>query len=128
VSAIHGLLFLLLYHQLKSHRFGLIWRRLPSLELLASMSLRAAVLGLVFLTVTIVIGVLWATQRFPGFYGDSKFIMTLLVWFVYGIGIALHYWLGWSGRQTIFLSLVGFVLMVISMAVRLWLPSFHGFA
>src|SRR5437867_8923017 len=35
VSAIYGVLFLLLYHDLKASRFGLIYQRLPSLEILA---------------------------------------------------------------------------------------------
>src|SRR5262245_41816320 len=129
VSAIYGLLYLLLYHDLKTSRFGLVYRRLPSLDILATMSLRAAVAGQVFLTVTIACGALWASQRFPGFWQDPKFIMTAFIWLVYGTGIALHYGLGWTGRRTIWLSLVGFALIVLSvMAARFWLPSFHGFA
>jgi len=128
VSAIYGLLYLLLYHDLKASRFGLVYRRLPSLDLLATMSLRAAVFGVVFLTVTIAIGMIWASQKFPGFYQDPKFIMTGLVWLVYTAGIALHYGLGWTGRRTIYFSLFGFGLIVFSMvAARLWLSSFHGF-
>lgn len=128
VSAIYGVLFLLLYHDLKASHFGIVYQRLPSLEILAKMSLRAAVLGVVSLTVTIAIGVLWAAQNFPGFYEDPKFIMTVAVWSVYAAGIALHYWLGWSGRRTIYFSLVGFGLILFSVvAARLWLPSFHGF-
>jgi len=128
VSAIYGVLFLLLYHDLKASRFGLVYQHLPPLEVLAKMSLRAAVLGVVFLAVTIGIGVLWASQRFPGFYDDPKFILTVVVWFVYATGIALHYGFGWGGRRTVYFSLVGFALVLLSaMAARLWLPSFHGF-
>ena len=129
VSAIYGVLYLLLYHDLKSSRFGIVYRRLPSLDLLAMMSLRAAVLGLVFLTATIALGALWASQRFPGFYRDPKFVMTLIVWAVYAGGIGLHYQLGWTGRRSIYISLFGFALIVFSvMAARLWFQSFHGFA
>lgn len=128
VSAIYGVLFLLLYHDLKASRFGIVYQRLPSLEVLARMSLRAATVGVVFLTVTIVIGVVWASQQFEGFYGDPKFILTVVVWLVYAAGVALHHWLGWSGRKTIYFSLVGFALIVFSVvAAKLWLPSFHGF-
>lgn len=129
VSAIYGVLFLLLYHDLKASRFGIVYQRLPSLEVLAKMSLRAAVFGAAFLTVTIGIGILWASQRFPGFYGDPKFILSVFVWLVYAVGIACHYGFHWSGRKTIYFSLVGFALIVFSvLAARLWLPSFHGFA
>ena len=109
-------------------RFGLVFQRLPPLDVLAKMSLRAAVLGVVFLAVTIGIGILWASQSFPGFYQDPKFILTVFVWMVYAIGISLHYGLGRGGRRTIYFSLVGFALIVLSVvAARLWLPSFHGF-
>lgn len=129
VSAIYGVLYLLLYHDLKASRFGLLYQRLPPLDSLALMSFRAAVLGLVFLTVTITFGAIWAAQRFPSFYEDPKFILTAVVWVVYSIGIGLHYGLGWGGRKTVYFSLFGFVLIVFSvMAARLWLPSFHGFA
>jgi ABC-type uncharacterized transport system permease subunit len=129
VSAIYGVLYLLLYHDLKASRFGLVYQKLPPLEVLAKMSLRAAVLGVVFLTVTIAIGVLWASQQgVPDFYRDPQLIFTVCVWMVYAAGCALHYWFGWSGRRTIYFSLVGFSLIVLSvMAARLWLVSFHGF-
>ena len=130
VSAIYGILYLFLYHDLKASRFGLFYRRLPSLDILAAMSLRATVLGVVFLAVTIGFGALWAWQQhFPGFYQDPKFILTAVVWIVYVVGISLHYGLGWTGRRTVYFSLFGFVLILLSvMAARLWLPSFHGFA
>ncbi|MDM7914077.1 MAG: cytochrome c biogenesis protein CcsA [Candidatus Eisenbacteria bacterium] len=57
VSAIYGFLFLLLYHELKASRFGLVYRRLPPLDVLGRMNIRAAVLGLASLTVAIVAGI-----------------------------------------------------------------------
>ena len=128
VSAVYGVLYLLLYHDLKASRFGLVYQRLPSLDVLAKMSLRAAVMGVVFLTVTILVGSLWAAQRFPNFATDPKFITTLVVWLVYATGIGMHYGLHWGGRRTIYMSLAGFTLMVLSMVVvRLWTSTFHGF-
>ena len=44
-SAVYGLLFLLLYHELKKSRFGLVYERLPPLEVLARMSLGAVAFG-----------------------------------------------------------------------------------
>lgn len=129
VSAIYGVLYLMLYHDLKASRFGLVYRRLPPLDVLARMSLRAATLGIVFLSVTILAGMLWATQRSTSFAGDPKFITTLIVWTVYGAGLGLHYGLHWTGRRTIAVTLIGFTIMVVSLiAVRLWFTTFHVFA
>jgi ABC-type uncharacterized transport system permease subunit len=129
VSAVYGVLFLLLHHELKANRFGIVYRRLPPLDVLARMSLRAWMLGLCFLSVTIVVGALWAAGRYPAFGRDPKVLLTFAVWGVYAGGLFFHHRQGWPGRRTIVVSLVGFALMVVSMAaVRLFLPSFHWFA
>jgi ABC-type uncharacterized transport system permease subunit len=129
VSAVYGVLFLLLHHELKASRFGIVYRRLPPLDVLARMSLRAWSLGLAFLSATIAIGALWAAGRYPAFVRDPKVLLTFAVWMVYAGGLWLHYRRGWPGRRTMYVSLVGFALMVVSMAaVRLFLPSFHWFA
>lgn len=129
VSAIYGVLYLLLYRALKATRFGVLYERLPPLEELARMSLRAATLGFCFLTVTIALGMLWASREFPGFYTDPFFLMSATVWFVYAAGLALHHILGWGGRRTIYFSLAGFTLIVLTIVIaRVWLKTFHGFA
>jgi len=129
VSAVYGVLYLLLHHELKRSRFGLVYDRLPPLEVLARMSLRAVLVGLAALTVTIACGSLWAASEFPGFTRDPKFLGTLLVWAVYGLAVALHWGRGWSGRRTINMSLLGFGLLVLSMlAGALLFRSFHVFA
>jgi HemX protein len=129
VSAIYGVLYLLLHHELKRSRFGLVYERLPPLEVLARMSLRAVLVGVAALTVTIACGSLWASSRFPGFTHDPKFLLTVAVWLVYGLAIALHWGRGWSGRRTITMSLVAFGLLVFSMvAAKVLFESFHVFA
>jgi ABC-type uncharacterized transport system permease subunit len=128
-SAVYGVLFLLLYHELKKSHFGLVYERLPPLEVLARMSLGAVAFGLAFLTVTLLCGALWAASAFPGFTRDPKFLLTVAVWAVYLTTLLLHYGLHWTGRRTIRVSLLGFALLVFSfLAARLWFSSFHVFA
>lgn len=129
VSAVYGLLYLCLYHDLKASRFSLVYRRLPCLEVLARMSVRAAAFGLACLAFTIGFGMLWASREFPGFERDPKFFLSVLCWGIYAIGVGLHYSRRWQPRRTIYLFLFGFSLMLLSAAAaRLWLHSFHGFA
>lgn len=128
VSAVYGLLFLMLYHALRGARFGLVYDRLPPLETLARMSVGAAACGVGFLSVTIGCGSLWAASEFPGFGRDPKFLLTLGVWLVYLVAIASYYRLRWTGRRTIALSLAGFVLLVVSLIASRLLESFHVFA
>lgn len=129
VSAIYGFLFLLLYHDLKSTRFGLIYRRLPSLDILGRMNIRAAVFGLAALTVAIAAGIVWAGKIHPGFVRDPMFFLTLLVWVIYALSVFAYYWLGWRGKRAIVLSICGFFLMGLALiGVSGFLHSFHHFA
>jgi ABC-type uncharacterized transport system permease subunit len=128
VSAIYGVLFLLLYHELKSTHFGLFYRRMPPLEVLGQMNIRAAVLGLGALTVAIVAGVVWASRLYPGFARDPMFLITLVVWVIYATTIFAYYRLGWRGKRAIYLSICGFVLMGLALvAVGAFHHSFHRF-
>jgi ABC-type uncharacterized transport system permease subunit len=129
VSAVYGVLYLTLHWQLKRSRFGLVYDRLPPLETLARMSLRAALFGVGFLTATIAIGSSWAASEFPGFARDPKFILTLAVWAIYATAVWLHYGRRWSGRRAIRISLGGFCALVLAvLAARLLFDSFHVFA
>jgi HemX protein len=129
VSAIYGILFLLLYHDLKSTHFGLIYRRLPSLDVLGKMNIRAAVLGLTSLTVAIAAGTVWASRIHPGFTRDPMFLLTLLVWLIYAVSVFAYYRLGWRGKRAIYLSISGFILICLALVgVSGILHSFHHLA
>jgi ABC-type uncharacterized transport system permease subunit len=129
VSAVYGCLYLLLHRALKAARFGLVFDRLPPLDLLARMSLGAVRVGVALLTVTIFFGTLWAARAVRGFAADPKFLLTVLVWAAYLSGLLLHRFLGWTERRTIGGFLVGFVLLVAAaLASRLFFATFHAFA
>ena len=87
VGAVYCVMFLLLYRALKARSFGLIFERLPSLDVLSNMAFGATFLGWIFLTVTILIGALMSMDLFPTFYEDPKFITTIAVWMVYGTAV-----------------------------------------
>jgi ABC-type uncharacterized transport system permease subunit len=129
VSAIYGFLFLLLYKELKSTHFGLVYRRLPPLEILAKMNIRAAAFGFAALTIAIPVGIRWASQLYPGFMTDPMFLTTVFVWVIYAVCLAAHYLFGWRGHRTVYLSIGGFILMGLALvALNVLLHSFHHFA
>jgi ABC-type uncharacterized transport system permease subunit len=128
LSAVYGVLSLLLHRALKRRRFGIIFERLPSLDVLTRMSLSAAAVGSVFLGVAITLGMSWASLEFPGFLTDPKVVMTVAVWLAYVAVLFAHHRLRWSRRRAIGLSLVAFVLLIASaLATVFGLPSFHTF-
>lgn len=129
ISAVYGILFLLLYKNLKANKFGLIFNRLPNLEILEKLSFYSLLIGFVLLTFATVIGIVWLPSAFPDFsYSDPKLIGTAFVWIVYGTGIVSKLLGNWYGKKIIIFSLCGFVLAMVSLILTSTLANtFHSF-
>jgi len=135
VAAVYGAMYVMLHRELKKHRVGLIFRRLPTLETLSRLNVGAILCGWIGLTLASILGSVWAgeltsTGQLQGnFYTDPKFLLTLILWILYGLTLGGRFVLRWPNRQLAYLSLVAFFLMVgTSLAVNLVLPSFHQFS
>jgi ABC-type uncharacterized transport system permease subunit len=130
ISAVYGFLFLMLYHEIKANRFGVIYKKLPNLETLEKMSFTAVQLAFLLLGVAIAAGFIWLPQAFTDFsYADPKLIGTIAVWGLYGIGIVAKQAGGWRGRRLMVLSLLGFVIALFSLTfINLFLSGFHNFS
>ena len=129
LSAVYGLLYLMLYHEIKSLSLGVIYSRLPTLETLEKMSHKAEVLGFIMLSVAITIGLVWLPQAFESFsYLDPKLVGTFVIWILYALALGAKRGLGWQGRKTMILSLVAFGFVMLSMTViNLYWSGFHSF-
>jgi len=128
VSAIYGILFLLLYRDIKANRFSFFFRRMPPLAALGQMNIRAAGGGLVLLTLAIALGVGWIKRSGTGSLTDPKIWLTLLVWCVFAFSLLAYHRFGWRGPRAIYMSLVGFTTLLLSrVAVDLFFHSFHSF-
>ena len=129
LSAGYGLLYLMLYHDIKSNQFGVIYKRLPDLETLERMSFAATFVGTALLTVSITLGVIWLPLAIESFsYADPKLFSAIAVWVVYVFCLVAKQVAGWKGRRMMVATLTGFILAVISIAVTTILPyGFHKF-
>jgi ABC-type transport system involved in cytochrome c biogenesis permease subunit len=129
ISAVYGFLYLTLYKDLKNNRFGLIFNRLPNLEVLEKLSFYSAIIGFILLTIAIIIGIIWLPKAFPDFsFLDPKLIGTSLVWLLYGVGILSKLFSKWKGRKLVLLSITGFLLALLSTIASNFLAySFHSF-
>lgn len=129
LSAAYGFLYLMLYHEIKSSRFGLIYNRLPNLEMLEKMSSKAEVFGFIMLSIAITIGLVWLPRAFDSFsYFDPKLIGTMVIWILYAISLSAKRALGWQGRKMMIVSLIAFGFVCLSMTViNVYLSGFHGF-
>lgn len=129
LSATYGFLYLMLYHEIKSSRLGIVYTRLPDLETLETMSHRAEVFGFAMLGAAILIGLFWLPRVFDSFsYWDPKLVGSVLIWLMYAAGLAAKRKLGWQGRKTMIVSLVAFGFVFLSMTIiNLYLTGFHSF-
>ena len=129
LSGVYSFLYLMLYHDIKSSRFGLIYDRLPNLEMLETMSHKAEVFGFFALSIAIGIGLVWLPRVFTDFsYLDPKLVGTLVIWVIYAVGLAAKRRFGWQGRKMMLVSVVAFGFVFFSMTViNIYLSSFHSF-
>ena len=129
VSAVYGILYILLYKELKLNKFGLIFNRLPSLETLEKLSYYSVVIGFVLLSIAMGIGIIWLPEAFPNFsYSDPKLLSTTLVWMIFGVGIMAKSVGNWYGKKVIKFYLIGFIIAMLSMLfANVLVKSFHVF-
>lgn len=134
VSAVYGIMYLIQYRQLKQRHAGLLLQRLPNLETLSRLNVRALAIGWVGLTVAILAGTVWAYnlgrtgELQVNLLQDAKFLLTVGLWVLYGVCLMGLYVFGWPKRTLAQVSVVAFVLMLgSSLTVTLMFPSFHDF-
>jgi ABC-type transport system involved in cytochrome c biogenesis permease subunit len=129
VSAVYGVLYLMLFYDIKKHRFGLIYKQLPSLEVMARFTYRSAYIGLVFLTVAMVGGFVLLVKVYGTYWSwDPKLMTTCVAWLIYSLGLGASRLWGWSAKRVAFTSIAGFTVILFSMViVNLVLTRFHVF-
>lgn len=128
LSAVFGILYLLQYRAIRHKRFGLFFRRLPSLDILDRMNFYTVGSGFVFLTVAIAAGSLWSSRVYGAIQIDPKVLVAILTWTIYGIALLGYRFTRWRGPRMAFSSVVGFTVILFSMfAVNFLLSKFHVF-
>jgi len=129
IGAMYGILYLMLYHDIKSNHFSVIYKRLPNLEILEQMSFRSTLFGFIFLTIAIAVGFIWLPIAFGQiFYSDPKLIGTMFIWALYAVGLMSKRIAGWHGRKIAVLYVSGFIVAVFSITiVNFFFSSFHQF-
>lgn len=129
ISGIYGMLYILLFNDIKASRYGAIYKKLPSLDMLEKMSSGSIKFGFIFLTLTILVGIIWLPHSVPNFsYSDPKLITTFIIWLIYGIGFASYRVRRFQSKTLMTMAFAGFVLTMCSVAiVNIFLSSFHKF-
>jgi ABC-type uncharacterized transport system permease subunit len=129
-AAVYALLYLVGQRNLKRHRFGLLFDRLPPLELLAAMSWHALLGGFVLMTVTIATGAILFARMGQAAHGGSfdlkvaaKIVTGSIAWIACLAGVLGKYLARWSARRLCQITVAGFVVILILFAASMILSS-----
>ena len=139
LACVIGITYVLLFRELKRRTPGMFFQRLPSLQALDRMNLRAVWIGWLLLTIGLVGGALWLRDvsaqmandpRLPHMtLTDPKILMAVVTWIVYGVLLATRRWAGLTARHSAWLSAVGFALVLLNfLPVAYFFARSHNFA
>lgn len=110
-----GILYLLQEKQIKSKRQGFFFRRLPSLARLDSASYTLVATGFALLTFGLVTGFIYAKGVWGKFWSwDPKEIWSMVTWLVYAILLHCRLTVGWQGRKSAIMTIIGFAVLLFT--------------
>jgi len=133
-----GLTYILQFKEIKKKHLGYLYTRLPSLHVLDAMNSRAVVIGWLFLTIGVLVGVVWTAQAralAPENLNlqamsleDPKVFIAIVTWAVYSFAMIARATMGWTGRRAALLSAVGFVIVLLNfLPVSYFVTTSHTF-
>ncbi len=112
-----AIMYVIQERQLKTKHLGAIFHRLPSLDIMDSLGYKALTLGWPLYTIGMITGSIWANSAWGTYWSwDPKETWSLITWVIYLALLHLRT-IGWRGRKMAFLSIIGFVFVLVSFFV-----------
>lgn len=138
LACVIGVTYVLLFKEIKAKHLGFFYARLPSLQVLDEMNSRAIMVGWIFLTVGVLVGVVWAADARTTSASDPrvqamsvqdpKIFVALVCWLVYSFELIAQRAIGWRGRRAAWLSALAFVIVLLNFVpVSYFLTKSHNF-
>jgi cytochrome c-type biogenesis protein CcsB len=124
-----GIMYLLQERQIKSKSFGLLYRRLPSLEVLDSLNYVCLTFGFPLITIGLISGFVYAGAVWQSFWHwDPKEILSVVTWLIYAVLLHERLAVGWRGRRAAIMAIIGFsVILVTFVGTSFILEVHHSF-
>ncbi|MDO9107964.1 MAG: c-type cytochrome biogenesis protein CcsB [Coriobacteriia bacterium] len=111
-----------------AHRTDAILNKLPDQDVVDDLAYRAAAVGLVFLSVMVVAGAIWANEAWGRYWAwDPVETWSLVTWLVYSIFLHLRLTMGWRGRRSAWVLVAALPVVAFSfVVVPVVYNSIHG--
>ena len=124
-----GILYLLQEWDIKNKKQGFFFRRLPSLDMLDRTGYACIIFGFISLTLGLIAGLVYAKTAYGRFWGwdSAKEIWSGVTWLIYAALIHERLVVGWRGRRSAIMAIIGFVVLLFTFfGVNFLLKGQHG--
>jgi cytochrome c-type biogenesis protein CcsB len=102
---------------------------LPKPQVLDEIGYRAVVVGFPFLTLTIILGAVWAQTAWGTYWQwDPKETASLVTWFIYGAYLHARVMRGWRGTRSAWLLMLGFAATLFTYFGNLFFGGLHSYS
>jgi len=102
---------------------------LPKPQVLDEIGYRAVVVGFPFLTLTIILGAVWADTAWGTYWSwDPKETASLVTWFIYGAYLHARVMRGWRGNRAAWLLVLGFAATLFTYFGNLFFGGLHSYS
>ena len=93
------------------------------------MGYRAVIIGFPLLTMTVVLGAVWAQIAWGSYWSwDPKETASLLTWLVYGAYLHARVARGWVGPRAAWLLIAAFACVLLTFFGNLFFGGLHSYA
>ncbi|MEO5964457.1 MAG: cytochrome c biogenesis protein CcsA [Candidatus Limnocylindrales bacterium] len=102
---------------------------LPKPQVLDEIGYRAVVIGFPFLTLTIILGAIWADTAWGTYWSwDPKETASLVTWLIYGAYLHARVMRGWRGNRAAWLLVFGFGATLFTYFGNLFFGGLHSYS
>ena len=134
IASAAALVYLLQERQIKRHKTNMVFRRLPSLAQADRLEKIAVEWAYPAYTAALFLGILRAIEKAPqlpslaAWWFDPRVMLAGVIWVIYGAYLVLRFRDSLSARQAAWLTLAGFVVVIVTAIVARTVASgFHIF-
>lgn len=120
LAAIYGALYLVGRRNLKQHHLGLLFDRLPPLELLGRASRYGIIVGFIFMTFSLATGVLIFGRADPSTHAEmlswkviSNIVLGTVAWLICGVAVFGKVVRKWSDARISLIAILGFAAAMV---------------
>jgi len=110
--------------------YNLFVPALPDKKILDNLSYKTIMVAFPLMTLVIITGAIWANYAWGTYWSwDPKETWSLITWIVYALYLHARITIGWHGRRTAYISILGFVVVLFTfLGVNIVLSGLHSYA